>query len=417
MTVRNFQCLPALESLDLRENQLQSFKTRSAQHLRSLKLSKNRIENLDVSSFPALQLLYVDRNCLTTIHGLDACENIDTLSMREQTSTLDRTKPLTIALDLSTPSALRKLYLSSNKLSFTILSPPSPIPTLQFLDLASCCLDTVPHSFGTSFPNLKALNLNFNALSDISCLSGISRLSRLSLVGNRIARLRLTCSVLRDVGGRHGTLRKVDLRGNPITVGFYPAQVLGSGRGMRLSIEQAKSSSKSHDIIRTQPDVLPPLPDCADIIPRAGTTSALSSTALTPHDPEEAEIEIDDPYTLPPASPSSDKKYLARLDESTALKRRVVELMVHAATGGKLRVLDGLGVAETSAFVETETEGGSGNGKVRVRKDWVWKRLVELGVLKDRRRGGEGDNGGRGRGDGLGELDGEGVISGEESEL
>ena len=385
-SVKNIQCLPALESLDLLDNHLRAFRSRSAlQHLRSLKLSKNHIERLDVSPFPTLQLLYVDCNCLSTVEGLDASENLDTLSMREQTCVFDATKPLTVNLDISSASiALRKLYLSSNRLSFAVLSPASAVLNLQFLDLASCSLDHLPLNFGRNFPHLKALNLNFNALVEISPLEGVSRLSRLSLVGNRISRLRRSCQVLRSVGGRSGTLRKVDLRGNPITVGFYPAPVIGSGRKSLLGSE----GRKSQDMIKSRPDALPPLTDCADIAVRAGTSTQAARRRELDDDNNNNNnnnVEIDDPYTIPPADPDADRKYLVRLDEATALKRRVVELMVHAATSGKLKALDGLALSESSSFC-VDDDDGRGKGKVRVKKDWVWRRLEELGVLK--RRGG-----------------------------
>ncbi|KAL1959128.1 hypothetical protein VTO42DRAFT_2915 [Malbranchea cinnamomea] len=389
--VKNIHCLPALESLDVRNNRLRSFACkRPLQHLRFLKLSRNHIEKLDVSAFPSLQLLYVDGNCLSTIHGLDASENLDTVSMREQTCVSDATKPLTVNLDISTiSSALRKLYLSSNKLSFTVLSPQSPVLNLQFLDLASCSLDCLPTRFGSSFPNLKGLNFNFNALADISPLEGITRLSKLSLVGNRITRLRRTCQVLRAVGGRSGTLRKVDLRWNPITVGFYPAPVLGSGKRFLLNIGE-KNTLREASQCQNRADALPPLDGCADIALRAGADGRDDdAAAIARQGASDVDVEIDDQYTVPPADVEADRKYLVHLDEATRLKRRVVELMIHAATSGRLKVLDGLALEESSsapssAHQSAQGRGAGTGGKVKIKKDWVWKRLEELGVLQKR---------------------------------
>lgn len=386
-SVEHIDCLPSLETLDLRDNKLGTFKSDSVVPcLRSLRLSRNGMTGLDISSFPELRLLYVDVNHLSSIIGLDTCEHLDSLSMREQTCASDDGCPLTVDIDLGHMPALRKLYLSSNKLSPTTLAPlQSPAPDIQFLDLASCSLETLPKDFGATFPNIRGLNLNFNALAEMTGLHGITRLSRLSLVGNRVSRLRRLCQVLRDVGGKNGTLRKVDLRGNPITVGFYPAPLLGSGRRM-LRLEGGKKSQEVVNVKRSSGGDdydddglgLAPLDGCVDIAVRAGGDDA-APTALERRRElacqAEDDVEIDDPYTIPPADADADRRYLVHLDESTRLRRRVVELMMHAATSGRLKVLDGLDL--------TELEDQGPNGK-RVRKDWVWHRLEELGVLKKR---------------------------------
>lgn len=347
-----------------------------------LKLSHNHIRHLNVSSLPALHLLYVDCNHLSTIDELETSQNLDTLSMREQTVFLedgDTLCPLTIDIDFSANLSVRKVYLSCNKLSYSVLSPTSSIPMLQLLDLASCGLEELPSTFGTSFPNLKSLNLNFNALSDVSALEGIGRLSRLSLVGNRITRLRRLCQVLRVVGGRDGCLNRVDLRGNPLTVGFYPSPVSGNGKKMigaggpqKMHQLVKRKNSLGDDDGNDEDDVaLAQLGGCVDV---ARTTSTGENRgALIRPDAEEIEVEIDDPYTVPPADAAADEKYVVHLDEATRLRRRVVELMVHAATGSRLKMLDGLDM----------NCGNGGNSVVSgLKKDWVWNRLVELGVLK-----------------------------------
>lgn len=377
-SVENIGNLQALESVDLRDNCIRCLEpSRPFQRLHSLKLSNNLLETLDVASFPALRTLYLDCNHLTTVLGLEHCSSLDTLSLREQTSP-SATYPEThwlpaVQLDLHGAASVRKLYLSCNNLSKDVLSPCTVLPNLQLLDLASCSLQELPTGFGRTFPNLVTLNLNFNALSDIAGLQGITRLGRLSLAGNRISRLRRLCQVLRLVGGRNGSLTKVDLRGNPINVGFYPPPVSGSGRSWadkpRGLLTQAKRSASKHgdkQIVKSRQDmVLPVLGGCVDI-------AAQSHDDLNGKDEEESHdnvVEIDDPYTLPLADPAADQKYLIRLDEATRLKRRVVELMVQAATSGRLKSLDGLSV---------ESTGGEG----RIRKDEVWRRLEELGVLR-----------------------------------
>ncbi|OAX82200.1 hypothetical protein ACJ72_03453 [Emergomyces africanus] len=424
--VRNIGFIKTIENLDLRGNRIRHFESLEVLHcLHSLTLSNNCLEKLDIGKFPNLHLLYADRNHLTTITGLNECHYLDSLSLREQTLPSSSQRHAAgqlpaIHLDLGAAASLRKLYLSSNLLSPALLAPSTGVPSLQYLDIASCALTTLPSAFGVSFPNLRVLNLNFNALSDISELHGLTRLGRILLVGNRITRLRKLCQVLRSVGGRCGALGDVDLRGNPITVGFYPAPVTGSGRVWRdekgglvgggkvgrrkykhrpgQSGDERQLQIHGGDDEEEEDAGFPTLQGCADIARKGARDEA--------HDRDEAEaeaeaeaaaaagvgIEIDDHYTVPPANVIADRKYAMHLDEATRLRRKVVELMVQAAAAGRLRVLNGLPVVNGCAggnVGDVGDEDGSGTGEKGrsgyVRKDEVWRRLEELGVLKKRR--------------------------------
>lgn len=426
-SVENIDRLQELETLDLRNNQLQCFIVSDAMpEMHSLKLSNNALKSLDVSPCPLLHLLYVDCNQLSTVDGLAECPTLDTLSMREQTSAPGR--PKLITLDMNDMHSLRKLFLSSNILSTDTISPSMPTPNLQLLDLASCTLESLPIDFGRNFPGVKSLNLNFNALSEISGLQGITRLNRLSIVGNRISRLRRLCQILRRVGGEHGSLTRIDLRGNPLTVGFYPSPISGSGRLLThdnrtdTHTNQPPSNTQEHKQLvqmegdeGEEGDPLPTLGGGTDITHRNNHEN-LNNYAdcpflsnqnhhqnLHPHSLSQQSTtnkpEIDDPYTIPHANSAMDSKYLIHLDEPTRLRRRVVELMIHASTAGRLKYLDGLAVSDSqkdvggggdgnNAICATSGSGsggnGDGNGKARIKKDWVWNRLQELGVLKKR---------------------------------
>jgi hypothetical protein len=70
-------------------------------------------------------------------------------------------------------------------------------------------------------------------------------------------------------------------------------------------------------------------------------------------------------YEFPAADAELDSKHLSRLDEDTKLRRRVYEMLLANSCGG-LEVLDGLVLdrAETA------------------RRDAVWRRLVELGIIR-----------------------------------
>ncbi|PGH17110.1 hypothetical protein AJ80_04985 [Polytolypa hystricis UAMH7299] len=383
-SVLNLDALCALESLDLRDNKIQNLNCSLIPNLHSLKLSSNNLESLDISPYPSLRLLYADKNHLSTISGLEHRCLLEILAIREQTlpprHRSEGQQSQSLQLDLSSAIGLRKLFLSANTLSPEVLCPPTILPNLQFMDLASCALENLPPGFGTMFPNLAGLNLNFNALSDIAGLQGISRLSKLSLVGNRLVRLRRLCQVLRLIGGRAGTLKTVDLRGNPITVGFYPSLVSGSGRYRGLFSTRKDGHPTKHDqdkqlarIDNHQEDgamALATLGGCVDIA-RRGFPDEIDL------DGENGQVdtvprEIDDPYTIPAADAVDDRKYLAHLDEATKLRRRVVEVMVQAAASGRLKTLDGLVL--------------DGAGEGRVKKDEVWRRLKELGVVRVREK-------------------------------
>ncbi|KAM5431787.1 Protein nud1 [Microsporum ferrugineum] len=418
-SVQNVDGMQGIEFIDLRKNRMQEFIVhRPLRHLKTLKLSGNRLNHLDVSPFPSLRVLYIDCNHLSTVEKLDECRFIDTLSMREQTipskgsSSACYAKPMTVNLNLGKLSSIRKLFLSSNFLSASTLTPDMPLLSLQLLDLASCTLEELHGRFGETFSHLKTLNLNFNALSDISGLGGIKRLNRLSLVGNRISRLRRLCKTLSDIGGAYGSLTRVDLRGNPITIGFYPTPVSGSGRQhykhttedkVRRELVKHETEEDSHD------KSLPYIGGGRDITrhPSYNSNNYIDYPPLDGHDEQngdENKKEVDDPYTVPVADLFADAKYQAHLDEPTRLRRRVIELMIHNATSGRLTYLDGLPQSSPPDDDEINDDDGghvgpgdihvqAHEGAVRVKKDWVWNRLEQLGVLRRKEKGWEKRNG------------------------
>lgn len=53
-------------------------------HLRSLRLSDNRLTHLDVGHLRALKTLYADRNRLTSLIQAERLEKLETLSLRQQ---------------------------------------------------------------------------------------------------------------------------------------------------------------------------------------------------------------------------------------------------------------------------------------------------------------------------------------------
>ncbi len=231
---------------------------------------------------PDLRILYADRNNLSHIDGIQRAKYLDSVSMREQSAAINEEEPDST---LEECLEVRKLYISGNV--YPSFTPRTEFLNLQYLELASSGLEALPPDFGYMVPNVRVLNLNFNALSDIRPLLGIRRLKKLQLAGNRLSRLRRTTAIL----SRLLHLTKLDLRNNPLTQGFYPP---------------------------------------------------ITETRLIVHeDHHNAEPSLLEPFTLPNADKEVDHAFAGRLDQGTRLRRRVYE-MLFASGCGRLRALDGL---------------------------------------------------------------------------
>ena len=242
-------------------------------------MNGNNLEYLDVSMFPKLRSLQLDRNPITKVDGLSSAEHLDCLSMRESSRNLQNTSILDDCYEA------RKLFLSGNM--FTSLHIQMDFMNLQHLELASCGLQELPRNFGQLLANLRSFNLNFNALQDIRPLVGIVRLNKLMLAGNRLNRLRKIAHTL----ACFPSLEELDLRHNPLNLGFYPPAL------------------RRH------------IPSCSDEEQR---------------DQDQAEQ-----FTFPPADPGEDEVYRRRLDIDTKFRRRVYELLVGSRCE-QLCSLDGL---------------------------------------------------------------------------
>lgn len=128
------------------------------------------------------------------------------------------------------------------------------------------------------------------------------------------------------------------MRNNPLTVGFYTSQSAISKVEQRIVLLTPNSPQGEDDVDE-------------DTAARAGQA-----------------------YLLPPSDKDDDKAARERLDEDTKLRRRVYEMLL-VASCKDLRTLDGL-------EVEREEVG---------RKDEIWDRLRELGVLREKEGAGNED--------------------------
>ena len=292
----------------------------SMSKLAFLDVSDNRLSFIDLAEVPHLNNLNLDKNSLASIENLRSSRHLDTLSWREQT--------LVPAYGLSELQyqhcqEIRNLYLSGNTIS--TLAPSTAFLNLQSLELASAGLQNLSSDFGLRCPNLRDLNLNYNAIRDLRPLLGVMKLQKLSLAGNRVSRLRRTAAVLDRLGQE---LLQIDLRNNPLTVGFYTPQ------------------ESSHTERR--------------LVPRVAPQSPMD-------DGNDSEGKAAKAYLLAPLDREADSASRGRLDEDTKLRRLVYEMLIVNACR-TLQQLDGLEV-----------------DRIRIgRKDGVWERLVELGVLKEK---------------------------------
>lgn len=305
----------------LGDNQLQDSAPLSAPllALEVLDISKNRILAIDVSQMPNLRTLNMDKNSISHIQGFNHVKRLETLSWREQNLVQDSSFS---EIQYQECHNVQNLYLSNSVLSS--FTPSIRFLNLLNLELASTGLISLSADFGRKLPNLQILNLNYNALRDLRPLLGIASLRNLFVAGNRISRLRQTATVLERLGE---ALVEVDVRRNPLTVGFYTPQESTSAPEKQMVVQEHKHLRES------------------------GAE-------------ESAEVGNARAYLLPLANRERDIQSRARLDEDTKLRRRVYEMLMVSGCAG-LALLDGMEVNR------------SGVG----RRDEVWERLTELGIL------------------------------------
>ena len=73
----------------------------------------------------------------------------------------------------------------------------------MYLELDACRLTNLPANFSSLIPNVRALNLNYNFLETEEVaqgLVGLSRLRKLTLVGNRMSGTKALVKMLSSMG-------------------------------------------------------------------------------------------------------------------------------------------------------------------------------------------------------------------------
>ncbi|EGR44602.1 uncharacterized protein TRIREDRAFT_82153 [Trichoderma reesei QM6a] len=283
-SVKGLHLLPSLSHLDVSDNHLETLVfDKVNKTLRKLDISDNDIEDLDIRHLGSLQTLHADRNRISHISGFRHVRRMDSLSLREQRGDA----PLDLSFLISA-CEIRKLFLSGNYLGSFQLQ--ADFLNLQLLELANCGLEVLPDECGQLMPNLRTLNLNFNAIRDLSSLRFIPRLKKLLAAGNRLSDTVVVTELLTDFPH----LTELDLRDNPITQGFYPP--------VQMLISPDKMGSA-------------------------------------------------DSFVMPDADMDRDETFGKRLDETTRLRRRLHEV-VYVASCKRLRRLDGLAIVREKTLAK-----------------------------------------------------------------
>lgn len=208
-TISGIELLPELIVLKVDENKLKAINC-SKPHLRLKKLSlkMNKLQLLSCDNFPYLRVLRIDGNDFKELTSLKKLRYLEEFSLKGLIHCVND-----IQGDIRDVSSLDLSGVTNfefSKLGF--------FPNVNKLTLSAMNLESLPSNFHLIFPNVRDLNLNFNRLSDLSVLLNLKSLRSLYLVSNALKDLEVVAKAL---SGSRRSLRKLDLRLNPLNKGFY----------------------------------------------------------------------------------------------------------------------------------------------------------------------------------------------------
>ncbi|KAL4249278.1 Cell Division and Infection-Related Protein [Abortiporus biennis] len=208
--VNGISQLPALIALNLDNNQITELEPNGPMpRLRILRVSGNRLQQLNAAPFPNLRTLYADNDSLGAIIKANRLSKVENLSLRNQGGRLG------LNLNIRDVRDVKRLYLSGNPLKSGFIS--EPCYNLVYLEIAACRLTSLPLTLSQMVPNLRVLNLNYNFLDDTRALEGLTRLRKLTIIGSRIKSTKQLVRVLKGMQ----EIEMLDFRMNPCTLGWY----------------------------------------------------------------------------------------------------------------------------------------------------------------------------------------------------
>lgn len=214
--LNGLEALENLRVLNVNENRLTTLGC-SFRHVSMKKLlcKSNELTSLDVEKFPFLRVLRIDGNRFDNIDGFHKLKYLQEVSLKCQKNS----------------SVIRQIVSSADKLSAIDFSGnvdlldlvPSPgtnlFSNLNNLNLSAVGLQKLPEDFGTTFCNVRILNLNFNRLNDLLGMSKLEQLKKVMLLSNNIANMK---GLLMSLQKSRRTLKSLDLRLNILNTKYYP---------------------------------------------------------------------------------------------------------------------------------------------------------------------------------------------------
>ncbi|KZO96968.1 hypothetical protein CALVIDRAFT_598091 [Calocera viscosa TUFC12733] len=228
--LQGIEHLDSIVTLNLDGNRLEYFSILGSRlpDLHVLRLSDNRLTTLNITGLDSLRTLYADDNRLSEVIGLEDCQTLHNLSVRNQSQKL-----LFTAREVRD---VKRLYLSGNPLPRQFFA--CALPNLSYAEFSSCQLGTLP-PLRQIMPNVITLVINWNHFPNLDFLQGQRHLQRVVAVGCRVESLEMN-TVL---GGLEG-LRELDLRMNSFTLGWYLPVVSDIDRkGKQPAVEDRDSDA------------------------------------------------------------------------------------------------------------------------------------------------------------------------------
>ncbi|GME85066.1 unnamed protein product [Ambrosiozyma monospora] len=214
-SVSGLELLPDLIYFSADQNNLSSLNCGDVNNsIKKLSLVMNNFKTLDLSNYPKLKELRADKNHLESITGLT--EEVEKVSLKYQS------KPSaanTIISHSSKASRMRKLALTGGVLDLSTIKAKSSFSSVSQLVLCAMNLESLPSNFCKVFPMLLDLNLNFNKLTTLEGLEGLTYLRQLKVLSNNLKTIE---SIVMHTQSCRNSLKLIDLRVNPLTKSIYP---------------------------------------------------------------------------------------------------------------------------------------------------------------------------------------------------
>ncbi|KAI9206733.1 uncharacterized protein BJ171DRAFT_496734 [Polychytrium aggregatum] len=237
--VEDLKHLTTLRELYLDNNAIQAVDL--IDHLPELEVlsaNDNRARVFKITQPHRLRILEMDRNKLRDFENGRLLENMDSLSLEDQTG------PRFTPTELPRP---RELRLSGNKY-LPIWNLIDSLGRLQVLELASANISAIPDECAKAMPMLQKLVLNDNNIADLSFLRYLKHLRVLLLHQNELRDFDVTIKKISELAFNLNTL---DLTSNPISMGVRATALTESRRIESRPNEQCDWSIVKHIIYRS----------------------------------------------------------------------------------------------------------------------------------------------------------------------